>query len=99
VVESKLDFEDKRHAIKRLQSAAAYEHAERKSRMDQFLDRTAALDRAKAKAMRMRVEQARRIGLQARSMNEAQKTRRAEAERKQYAELARHGFYGHVVGR
>ena len=37
--------------------------------------------------MRMRVEQARRIGLKARTMNEAQKIKRAETERKQYAEL------------
>jgi len=35
----------------------------------------------------MRVEQSRRIGLQARTMNEAQKLKRAETERKQYAEL------------
>jgi hypothetical protein len=39
-------------------------------RLEQFLDRTAALDRAKAKAKAMRVEQARKMGLRARALSE-----------------------------
>lgn len=56
-------------------------------RLEQFLDRTAALDQAKAKAMAMRVEQARKMGLRARVLSEEQKAKRADAERKQYAAL------------
>jgi hypothetical protein len=94
-------------------------------RLEQFLDRTAALDRAKAKAKAMRVEQARKMGLRARALSEVtmrqppkasaiidwglpmllevltvsahfvplalsaqeHKTKRAGAERKQYAAL------------
>ena len=37
VVESKLDFEEKREAIKRLQAAWEFEHHQKKQAMDQFL--------------------------------------------------------------
>ena len=69
-----------------MQRAADFEQQQRAAKMEQFLDRTAALDKAKAQAMAKRVEAARSMGLKARALNEESKIQRAESERKQFAE-------------
>lgn len=49
VVESQLTFSEKRDAIKRIHKRHDFEHQQKVDQMEQFLDRTEALDRAKKK--------------------------------------------------
>ena len=69
-VDSQLTFAEKRSAIQRIQKRQAFEHQLKVDQMEQFLDRTAALDRAKKKALDQRKEQARTVLLKCRALRE-----------------------------
>lgn len=69
-VESQLTFEEKRSAIIRIQKRQSFEHQLKVDQMEQFLDRTAALDQAKKKALNQRKEQARIVLLKCRTLRE-----------------------------
>jgi hypothetical protein len=75
VVESQLTFEEKRSAIKRIQKRQEFEHQMKVDQMEQFLDRTEALTRAKKKALNQRKEQARIVLLKCRALREEDSVR------------------------